>query len=94
MARVTITLPGERYEQLKSQAASTHKSIDTLVEESLAETDAAQRQRVLEILEKARLHALSVAPELTEDEGMEIAVEETRTYRREKATHRDAVNHH
>ena len=93
MARITITLPDERYEQLKSRAASTHKSIDALVEESLAEVDAAEARRGMEIIQKARLHALSVAPGLTDDEVMEIAVEETRAYRQEKATHRDAVGH-
>ena len=93
MARITITLPDERYEQLKSRAASTHKSIDALVEESLAEADAAETQRVLQILEKAWRHAASVEPRLSDDELMDLAVEETHAVRREMAAEQDARRH-
>lgn len=93
MARVTITLSDERYERLKRQAEHTHQAISELVERELAEADRARRSEALAILEDARAHARSVEPHLTDDEIMEIAVAETRAYRREKRGERDAAGH-
>lgn len=93
MARITITLPDERYERLKSRAAYTHKTLGELVEEGLAEAEEAKRQRGLEILDDARRHAASIEPRLTSEELMELAVEETHAVRREMAAERDARRH-
>jgi predicted CopG family antitoxin len=93
MARVTITLADERYERLKSRAASTHKTLSELVEEGLAEAEEAQMQRLAEFVAKARRHAARVEPNLSDEEVMTIAVEETRAYHREKAAGNNAARH-
>jgi hypothetical protein len=94
MARITITLPDERYEQLKLQAENRRTTVDQLVEESLVEAEEARTQKVREILDGARQHAASLEPPLTSEELMALAVEETRAVRREMAAERNARRHH
>lgn len=93
MARITITVPDERYMRLKSHADLQHTTVADLIEKELAEAEADRLQRVLAILGKARANAAAAEPCLSDDELMELAVEETHAVRREMTADRNARSH-
>lgn len=91
MARLTITLSDERHRRLKSQSALWGKSIAQLIEEGLQEADQRISERGLRLLAEAQAHAATVEPKLTDEELMELAIEETHAVRREMAAEREAA---
>lgn len=92
MARLTITLSDERHRQLKSRSALQGKSIAQLIEEGLQEADMRIREEGLRLLALARRNAAKAEPKLTDDELMELAIEETHAVRREMAAEREAAH--
>lgn len=77
MTRLTITLSDERHRALKEAALKRRKSIASLIEESLDFYGIKTRQRAEELVSKARERA-----RLSQEEAVDLAVEETRTARR------------
>jgi hypothetical protein len=77
MTRLTITLSDERHRALKEAALKRGKSIASLVEESLDFYGIKTRQGAEELVAKARERA-----GLSQEEAVDLAVEETRTARR------------
>ena len=80
MARLTITLSDERYRELKQRADRTGTTISEVIEASLEEYGVRAEPTGRELIEQARAHS-----RLTEEAAMEIAMEETRAARRERA---------
>lgn len=78
MSRVTISLSEGRHRALKTAAARRGKTIGQLVEESLEAYGIKPESDVMAILERVRARAT-----LSEEEAMELAVQETRAARRE-----------
>ncbi len=80
MARLTITLSDERHRALKERAARTGMTIGEVIEESLEEYGVHAGPTGRELIEQARAHS-----SLSDDEAMNLAVEETRAERRERS---------
>jgi plasmid stability protein len=93
MARLTVTLSDERHRQLKVRAALQGKTIGQLIEGALVESEERHRQEALAILAKARANAAKARPKLTDEELMDLAVEETYIVRRQMAEERGAARH-
>jgi len=77
MSRLTITLSDERYLALKETAARQRKSIREIIENSLEMYGIKSRKTAAEIVALIRKNS-----KLTENEAMDLAVQETRTNRR------------
>lgn len=88
MARLTITLSDETHRRLKVQAALEDKTIGAIIEEELAAAREAHRREALKILERVRRRAAKVTAEMTDEEIMDFAVEETLAARRELSEQR------
>ena len=91
MTRLTITLSDERHRQLKSRSALYGKSIAQLIEEDLAATDIRIREEGLRLLALAECNAEGVEPALSDEELMELAIEETHAVRREMEEERQTA---
>ena len=79
MPRMTITLSDEVHQALKETSIRQHRSIAAIIEESL-------RFRGIKTLEHARVLVQSARArgDLSEDDALALAVEETRKARQEK----------
>ena len=77
MARLTITLPDDLHRALKETAARRGRTIGDMVAESLAFYGIKSGESARAIVDRARSRAA-----MTEDEALEIAVDETRRARR------------
>ncbi len=76
MSRLTVNLPDELHQALKTAAARRKKSIGHLVQESLEAYGIKPEKDVEELLRLARLNS-----GLGEEEALDLAVEETRKHR-------------
>jgi plasmid stability protein len=94
MARLTITLSDQTHRQLKVRAALHDRTIGDLIEEELALAREEHRRRARAALEVLRQSAAESVKDMTDDEIMELAVEETRRYRVEKQGGREADSRH
>jgi hypothetical protein len=90
MARLTITLPDHLHERLRYKAARDNKTIGQVIEEELDFAVEGRRQRLREIMDRARANAAK-APAMSEDEVMELAVRLTHEVREEMAAERDSI---
>lgn len=79
MSRLTITLSEARYRALKEAAARRGRTIGQLIDESLEFYGIKARDDARELVRRAREHAA-----LSEDEAMEVALEEVERVRRGK----------
>jgi len=77
MGRLTITLSDEMHRALKEAAARRRQSIGHLVEESLDLYGIKTSERAAELVASARERA-----GMTEQEAVDLAIEEIRTERR------------
>jgi predicted transcriptional regulator len=77
MTRLTITLSDERHRALKEAARERGKSIASLIEESLDFYGIKTHRGAEELVAKARARA-----GLSQEEAIDLAVEETRMARR------------
>jgi len=84
MPDVTITLPDEVYRSLCRVAAARGVAVGKLIAERL-EADERKTAEVMAILDQAQEHFKEHFPGVTEEEVTQIAVEEVRAYRAEKA---------
>jgi hypothetical protein len=91
MARLTITLSDERHRQLKVRAALQGTTIGRLIEDGLEAADAHSREEGLRLLAKARANAAKAEPKLSDEELMDLAIEETHIVRRQMAEERQAA---
>jgi hypothetical protein len=76
MARLTITLPEDRHRALKETAARTGKTIGDLIVESIDFYGIKTRSDATALVAEARERS-----GLSEQEALELAVEETRLQR-------------
>jgi plasmid stability protein len=76
MARLTITLDDQLHQALKESAARQGRSIGTIIEESLRLRGIKPVASAYDLVAKARSNAM-----LSEDDAMQVALEETQTYR-------------
>jgi hypothetical protein len=90
MPDVTITLPDEVYRSLCRVAAARGVAVGKLIAERL-EADERKTAEVMAILDQAQEHYRERYPDESEDALMEIAVEEVRAYRAEKAARERAA---
>lgn len=84
MVRLTITISDDTHERLRYRAARDNKTIGQVIEEELDAAVAARRERLREIMAKARANAAG-APLMSEDEVMDLAVRATHEVREEMA---------
>lgn len=77
MSRLTITLSDERHRALKEAAAGRNTSIGRIIEESLEFYGIKTTESAAALVAAARQRS-----ELTEDDALALAVEETRIERR------------
>jgi hypothetical protein len=94
MARLAITLSDETHRKLKVQAALYDKTIGAIIEEELDLAREARRQRITAILDEASRNASEFVKDMSDDEIMELAVQETRAMRRERQEERRTGTHH
>ncbi|TVR98567.1 MAG: CopG family transcriptional regulator [Wenzhouxiangellaceae bacterium] len=73
---LTINLPDELHQALKTAAARRKKTIGNLVQESLEAYGIKAAGDVEELVRRARLHS-----GLSEEEALDLAVAETRAHR-------------
>ncbi|MCP5156061.1 MAG: ribbon-helix-helix protein, CopG family [Ectothiorhodospiraceae bacterium] len=78
MSRLTITLDDELHRALKETAARQGRSITSIIEESLRLRGIRSQASARALVARAREHA-----RLDPDDALELAVEETRTARRQ-----------
>lgn len=76
MSRLTITLDDDLHQALKETAARQGRSINAIIEESLRLRGIRGRASARGLVEKARRQAA-----MSEQEALEIAVDETRQVR-------------
>lgn len=76
MARLTISLDDKVHQALKETAARQHRSIASIIEESLAYRGIKTRNDARGLVDSVRARTA-----LAEDEALTIAVEETRKAR-------------
>ena len=79
MARLTITLSGERHRALKEAAARRSKTIRSLVEESLDAYGIKTTSQAAELVARARKRS-----SMSEAAATKLAVQETRVHRRRR----------
>ncbi len=79
MARLTITLSGERHRALKEAAALRSTTIRSLVEESLDAYGIKTTSQAAELVARARKRS-----SMSEAEATRLAVQETRAHRRRR----------
>ncbi len=77
MARLTITLSAERHRALREEAARRGQSMALLIDEALDLYGIKTRQSAQDLVARARASAA-----MTEDDAIELAVEESRAIRR------------
>ncbi len=77
MSRLTVNLPDDLHQALKTAAAKRKKTIGTLVQESLEAYGIKPESDVEELIRRARLNS-----GLSEEEALDLAVAETREHRR------------
>ncbi|MDE0409113.1 MAG: ribbon-helix-helix protein, CopG family [Alphaproteobacteria bacterium] len=90
MARVTVSLADEIYRALKSAAARQHRSMGAIVEECLANGGICGHRSggiSKDIAARARATA-----NLSSDEAMKLAVEETRRFREEQSVSKSGAD--
>ncbi|MGB4861630.1 MAG: hypothetical protein WBO97_04150 [Tepidiformaceae bacterium] len=90
MARLTITLSDRTHKELKVRAAMSGDSIGNLLEGAVADQRALARIESLRLVAKAHANAKQ-APEISDDEVMDLAVRLTREVRDEMAAERAAT---
>jgi predicted transcriptional regulator len=76
MPRLTISLSDERYQALKEAATKRHKSLVSIIDESLEFCGIKSGQTAAELVEKARQSSA-----LSENDALTLAVEETHLQR-------------
>jgi hypothetical protein len=91
MARLTITLSDETHRRLKVQAALKDRTIGDLIEEDIALAREARRRGAIAALRELSESASEFVKDMTDDEIMELAVEETRAARRQIAEERGSA---
>ena len=79
MPRMTITLSEETHQALKEASARQHRPIAAIIEESLRYRGIKTRQQARTLVQAAR-----AKNQLSEDDAIKIAVEETRQARQGK----------
>jgi plasmid stability protein len=94
MARLTITLSDETHRNLKVRAALHDRTIGDLIEEELAIAREARLARIKATFDEASRNAAEFFGDMTEDEIMDWAVEQTRAVRAEMAQERRTANDH
>jgi plasmid stability protein len=90
MGRLTISLPDDLHRELRIRAASAGEPIGRLIERAVEDQKELARRRAMELLERAWANAAAAEPQLTEEELMDLAVEETHAVRKELARKRSA----
>lgn len=83
MGRITITIPDERQRVLEAEAQIQGVSLEELIEARLQPSSREAADNMRALLEKAWAHSERVEPQLSEDEAMEFAIEQTRQVREE-----------
>ena len=76
MPRMTITLSDEVHQALKETSIRQHRSITTIIEESLEFRGIKTRKNARALVQSARTRS-----DLSEDDALSIAIEETRKAR-------------
>ncbi len=76
MSRITITLSDELHQALKETAARQRRSIGAIIEESLRFRGIRSQAGARELVASAR-----AGSNLSEDEALRLAVDETREHR-------------
>jgi predicted transcriptional regulator len=76
MSRLTITLDDQLHQALKEAAARQHRSIASIIEESLVYRGIRTRSEARNLVASARKRAA-----LSEEDAMALALEETRSER-------------
>ena len=76
MARLTITLSDDRHMALKEESARRGKPIGQIIEESLEQAGIRSRREAVAIIERVRKRA-----QLSDEEALRLATEETRAVR-------------
>ena len=74
--RLTISLTDRTHRAPKQEAARQNRSMGSIIEESLELTEIPARDTIKEIVARARTNS-----ELSADDAMALAVEETRRHR-------------
>ena len=79
MSRLTITLDDELHQALKETAARQHRSIGSIIEESLRLRGIRSYDSARQIVARAR-----AAANLSSDDALSVAVSETKKAREDK----------
>jgi hypothetical protein len=88
MARLTITLPDDVHRELRLRSASSGLPIGELIAQAIDDQRLLARERLRQLMQAAAANASVGEPALTEDEVMELAIQETHAVREEVAAER------
>ena len=88
MARLTITLPDDVHRELRLRSASSGLPIGELIAQAIDDQRQLARERLRQLMQGAATNPSGSGPALTEDEVMELAIEETHAVREQAAADR------